>query len=145
MVTLWHSLLFLPLFAFTGDNLITLIGMLLGGGGLVAVFTLTERKSKAQIDNVMAQIDNMSKSNDLWQEIVAQKEADLVLQRQMITELNARIESKDLEINQLHIKVNNLGHQVTVNKIYRCDKVECSSRKPPLISPQAAIDSSTEG
>ena len=35
----------------TPENIIQLISLLLGGGGLIALFLITERKTKAQMEN----------------------------------------------------------------------------------------------
>ena len=54
----------------TPENIIQLISLLLGGGGLIALFLITERKTKAQMDNTAQAIAE-------WQKIVERSHQDL--------------------------------------------------------------------
>ena len=54
----------------TPENIIQLISLLLGGGGLIALFLITERKTKAQMENTAQAIAE-------WQKIVEHSHHDL--------------------------------------------------------------------
>lgn len=54
----------------TPENIIQLISLLLGGGGLIALFLITERKTKAQMENTAQAIAE-------WQKIVEHSHQDL--------------------------------------------------------------------
>ena len=54
----------------TPKNIIQLISLLLGVGGLIALFLITERKTKAQMENTAQAIAE-------WQKIVERSHQDL--------------------------------------------------------------------
>ena len=54
----------------TPENIIQLISLLLGGGGLIALFLITERKTKAQMENTAQALAE-------WQKIVEHSHQDL--------------------------------------------------------------------
>ncbi|MDD2594428.1 MAG: hypothetical protein PHD11_01260 [Bacteroidales bacterium] len=64
----------------TPELIIELATALLGTGGIIALFLITEKK-------VAAQLTNTEKVNEQWQKIVAQKEKDYLA-------LNQKYESK---------------------------------------------------
>ena len=52
------------------ELIIQILTLLLGGGGVIALFFITERKTKAQIENINLAIDE-------WQKIVERCRAEL--------------------------------------------------------------------
>ena len=54
----------------TPENIIQLISLILGGGGLITLFLITERKTKAQMEKTAQAIAE-------WQKIVERSHQDL--------------------------------------------------------------------
>ena len=69
------------------ELIIQLIATLIGTGGLVALFLITEKKAAAQLANT-------EKVNEQWQLIVAQKERDFLA-------LNQKYEAATDKIDKL--------------------------------------------
>ena len=108
----------------TPENIIQLISLLLGGGGLIALFLITERKTKAQMENTAQAIAE-------WQKIVERSHQDL-------TEANERAkELQDLYLVQFDIntklrkELDEKNTKIAVLSLLRCRKLKCIDREPP--------------
>ncbi len=120
----------------TPENIIQLISLLLGGGGLVALFLITERKTKAQMENTAQAIAE-------WQKIVERSHQDLE---------EAKVRAKELQdlylvqfdINtKLRQELDEKNTKIAVLSLLRCRKLKCIDREPPYGS-EVEKDASNE-
>ena len=108
----------------TPENIIQLISLLLGGGGLVALFLITERKTKAQMENTAQAIAE-------WQKIVERSHQDLKEAKERAKEL------QDLYLIQFDIntklrkELDEKNTKIAVLSLLRCRKLKCIDREPP--------------
>ena len=108
----------------TPENIIQLISLLLGGGGLVALFLITERKTKAQMENTAQAIAE-------WQKIVERNHQDLKEAKERAKEL------QDLYLIQFDIntklrkELDEKNTKIAVLSLLRCRKLKCIDREPP--------------
>ena len=88
-----------------------IIVALLGTGGFVGLFLITERKTKAQMANMQIMLDNYK---DQVKEYADQ--------------------NKELrhENNELHKALDKANTQSSINEMKRCDCITCVQRIPPL-------------
>ena len=111
-------------FIMTPENIIQLISLLLGGGGLVALFLITERKTKAQMENTAQAIAE-------WQKIVERSHQDLKEAKERAKEL------QDLYLIQFDIntklrkELDEKNTKIAVLSLLRCRKLKCIDREPP--------------
>jgi len=109
----------------TADNIIQLISILLGGGGLIALFLITERKTKAQMENTTQAIAE-------WQKIVEHSRQDLAEAQ------NRAKEFQDLYMVQFDIntklrkELDGKNTRIAVLSLMRCHKLKCIDREPPF-------------
>ena len=108
----------------TPENIIQLISLLLGGGGLIALFLITERKTKAQMENTAQAIAE-------WQKIVERSHQDLKEAKERAKEL------QDLYLIQFDIntklrkELDEKNTKIAVLSLLRCRKLKCIDREPP--------------
>ena len=108
----------------TPENIIQLISLLLGGGGLIALFLITERKTKAQMENTAQAIAE-------WQKIVERSHQDLKEAKERAKEL------QDLYLVQFYIntklrkELDEKSTKIAVLSLLRCRKLKCIDREPP--------------
>ena len=108
----------------TPENIIQLIFLLLGGGGLIALFLITERKTKAQMENTAQAIAE-------WQKIVERNHQDLKEAKERAKEL------QDLYLIQFDIntklrkELDEKNTKIAVLSLLRCRKLKCIDREPP--------------
>lgn len=108
----------------TTELIIQLISLFLGGGGIIAICLIAEKKAKAQIEN----IDNMVNQ---WQEIVDQLHKDLSAARKENIEL-AELYRIQFEINtKLRKEIDEKNTRIAVLSLLRCKKLKCIEREPP--------------
>ena len=111
-------------FIMTPENIIQLISLLLGGGGLIALFLITERKTKAQMENTAQAIAE-------WQKIVERNHQDLKEAKERAKEL------QDLYLIQFDIntklrkELDEKNTKIAVLSLLRCRKLKCIDREPP--------------
>ena len=111
----------------TPELIIQLATALLGTGGIIALFLITEKKAAAQLANT-------ERVNEQWQKIVAQKEKDYLELNQKYEVATAKID-KLYEVNfDLRTQLDVSNTDCAVSKIMRCDCVACSNRQPPFKS-----------
>ena len=108
----------------TPENIIQLISLLLGGGGLITLFLITERKTKAQMENTAQAIAE-------WQKIVERSHKDLEEAKERAKEL------QDLYLIQFDIntklrqELDEKNTKIAVLSLLRCRKIKCIDREPP--------------
>ena len=96
-----------------------------GAGGLTGVFLITERKTKAALEN-------MQKTIEEWKAFCA-------TEREEIKTLRERVNVKQQQIDNLYVEREEFMRErdatntdLAVAKILRCEHVGCEQRKPPL-------------
>lgn len=108
----------------THENIIQLISLLLGGGGLVALFLITERKTKAQMENTAQAIAE-------WQKIVERSHQDLKEAKERAKELQD-LYLVQFDINtKLRQELDEKNTKIAVLSLLRCRKLKCIDREPP--------------
>ena len=111
-------------FIMTPENIIQLISLLLGGGGLVALFLITERKTKAQMENTAQAIAE-------WQKIVERSHQDLKEAKEREKELQD-LYLVQFDINtKLRKELDEKNTKIAVLSLLRCRKLKCIDREPP--------------
>ena len=108
----------------TLENIIQLISLLLGGGGLIALFLITERKTKAQMENTAQAIVE-------WQKIVERSHQDLEEAKERAKELQD-LYLVQFDINtKLRKELDEKNTKIAVLSLLRCRKLKCIDREPP--------------
>ena len=108
----------------TPENIIQLIFLLLGGGGLIALFLITERKTKAQMENTAQAIAE-------WQKIVERSHQDLEEAKERAKELQD-LYLVQFDINtKLRKELDEKNTKIAVLSLLRCRKLKCIDREPP--------------
>ena len=111
-------------FIMTPENIIQLISLILGGGGLVALFLITERKTKAQMENTAQAIVE-------WQKIVERSHQDLEEAKERAKELQD-LYLVQFDINtKLRKELDEKNTKIAVLSLLRCRKLKCIDREPP--------------
>ena len=106
------------------ENIIQLISLLLGGGGLIALFLITERKTKAQMENTAQAIAE-------WQKIVERNHQDLKKAKERAKELQD-LYLVQFDINtKLRKELDEKNTKIAVLSLLRCRKLKCIDREPP--------------
>ena len=108
----------------TPENIIQLISLLLGGGGLITLFLITERKTKAQMENTAQAIAE-------WQKIVERNHQDLKKAKERAKELQD-LYLVQFDINtKLRKELDEKNTKIAVLSLLRCRKLKCIDREPP--------------
>ena len=108
----------------TPENIIQHISLLLGGGGLIALFLITERKTKAQMENTAQAIAE-------WQKIVERSHQDLKEAKERAKELQD-LYLVQFDINtKLRKELDEKNTKIAVLSLLRCRKLKCIDREPP--------------
>ena len=108
----------------TPENIIQLISLILGGGGLIALFLITERKTKAQMENTAQAIAE-------WQKIVERSHQDLKEAKERAKELQD-LYLVQFDINtKLRKELDEKNPKIAVLSLLRCRKLKCIDREPP--------------
>ena len=120
----------------TPENIIQLISLLLGGGGLIALLLITERKTKAQMENTAQAIAE-------WQKIVERSHQDLKEAKERAKELQD-LYLVQFDINtKLRKELDEKNTKIAVLSLLRCRKLKCIDREPPYGS-EVEKDASNE-
>ena len=107
----------------TPENIIQLISLLLGGGGLIALFLITERKTKAQMENTAQAIAE-------WQKMVERSHQDLKEAKERAKELQD-LYLVQFDINtKLRKELDEKNTKIAVLSLLRCRKLKCIDREP---------------
>ena len=108
----------------TPENIIQLISLLLGGGGRITLFLITERKTKAQMENTAQAIAE-------WQKIVERSHQDLKEAKERAKELQD-LYLVQFDINtKLRKELDEKNTKIAVLSLLRCRKLKCIDREPP--------------
>lgn len=106
--------------------------LLLGGGGLLTVVTLRDKKNAAMLDNIGKVIDSNAQTNTEWKEIATERSNRCLELKQDLDRKDAKIDSLYCDIAQLRNDLDHTRTQCAVATLLKCDVVECGKRQPPL-------------
>ena len=105
--------------------IITAITVLIGGGGLVTLFTIQDKKNEAFLNNVAKLIDQ-------WQKMAEDRKT-------RAEELKRDLDKKDNKIDELYDEISKLREEldhartdIAVARLLKCETVSCASRIPPF-------------
>lgn len=110
----------------------TAMTLLIGGGGLVTLVTLRERKNGALLENIAKVLESNSETNKEWREIAAER-------AKRCQELKEDLDRKDGKIDELYKSREDLTALLdeertarAVAEVFKCDVVGCALRHPPF-------------
>jgi septal ring factor EnvC (AmiA/AmiB activator) len=108
-----------------GQLIIQILSILLGSGGIAALFLVAEKKAAAQIRNT-------DKIDDKWQRLIEQKEKDYSFLNSRYEEATQKIDKLYEDNSQLRTSLDNINTECAVGRILRCNRIECGNRQPPF-------------
>lgn len=91
---------------------------LIGGGGIVSLFLITERKTAAALRNMQSMYDTLKRQYD-----------DLLTRSD---EKDKKIDSLYDKIGNLHVEKDAATTKAATSEMKRCDYIFCTKRQPPL-------------
>ncbi len=109
----------------TIELILDIITTLLGTGGLITLFLITEKKAAAQLANA-------DRINEQWRLIVEQKDRDFSALNHKYEAATQKIERLYDDNSELRTALDTANTERAVSKVLRCDCLDCSSRKPPF-------------
>lgn len=105
-----------------GTIIISVIGAVVGGGGLAGVFVpLLNRKEKKR----SMQLENMTKINDEWKRLADERGAK-------IDKLNDKIDSLYVDMSEYRRQLDDANTRAAVAEILKCLNTGCTDREPPF-------------
>lgn len=108
----------------TADSIIQLITVLLGSGGLITIFLVSEKKTAAMLEN-------MAKANEKWKKNIDRQTEENKTLRSEYTNLQEKYH-KQFDINTaLHQEIDTKNTKIAVLSLLRCKKLRCIDREPP--------------
>lgn len=108
----------------TADSIIQLITVLLGSGGLIAIFLVSEKKTAAMLENI-------AKANEEWKKIIdRQTEENNTLRSENITLQEKYHQQFDIN-TALRQEIDTKNTKIAVLSLLRCKKLRCIDRGPP--------------
>lgn len=96
----------------------SIIQTLIGSGGIVGLFLITERKTAAALKNMQVMFDTLKKQYD-----------DLLCRYDRETDKVGKLYA---EIDDLHNKLDAANTKAATSELKRCDYIVCPTRRPPL-------------
>lgn len=119
-------------------DLINTIISVIGGGTLVAAFTLPSAIRKAKAEARSADLDNLQKACDGWKALADERQEENTMQRQRIADLTAQVDARYVDIGTWRDRCALQQEEITELKIYKattemklCVVRNCEKRDPP--------------
>ena len=106
-------------------SIIELVIAFIGGGGLISLFTIGERKRSLKLENEEKEDSRYAKLVDELQDQVEKQNERLDKKDARITEL----EDTNAELRQ---ELDNVRSELVRAKMMRCSRLACKDRKPPF-------------
>lgn len=135
------------------ESVISIIGLLLGGGGIGAIFTwrYSRRKEKAEAES--AEVNATREVQDVYQQLISDVKTDRDEQKAYIQELKEdrrhlreerdelrdRIDKTDETVRNLQREVARNGRMVESLRPFMCGKVGCKERVSVTISEDGEV------
>ena len=112
--------------------IISLSTLLLGGGGLVTIVTLKDKKMSAMLDNISLMVKSNSATNDEWQEIASERAQRTVELKNDLDRKEGVIREQYREIADLRTELDNCRTALAVEELLKCEIMACEERRPPF-------------
>lgn len=113
--------------------IITGLTVLFGGGGLVVLVTLQDRKYAAMLENMKQMIASNAATNDEWKEIAEERTKRAEELKRDLDRKDAKIEKLYSEAGRLRNALDHLRTANAVNALMKCTKTKCGDRQPPSV------------
>lgn len=110
----------------------SLIGAVVGGGGMSAFFYRKETKRMKEAEIESKEVDNEHKVAEEWQTISEGKQKRIDHLEETLGKKDEKIEELYVLVGTLREKVDQLSTENAVLKIYKCETIGCPERKPPF-------------
>ena len=136
------------------ETLVSVIGLLLGGGGIGTFFTwkYTKRKEKAEAET--AEVNAAKEVQDVYQQLIDDVKRDRNEQKEYISELKDdrrhlreerdelrdRIDKTDEMVRNLQREVARNGRQIELMRPFLCYDQKCKKRQLGVISEGEATE-----
>ena len=114
------------------DIIISLGTLLIGGGGLLTLVTLKDKKYSAILENVKSAMENSSKTNEEWKQIAEQWRGECQEYKVSLDKKEAKIDAMYNCVSEWRNKADNLNSQLIESNLLRCDRLDCPDRRPPF-------------
>lgn len=110
----------------------SLIGAVVGGGGMSAFFYRKETKRMKEAEIESKEVDNEHKVAEEWQAISEGKQKRIDHLEETLGKKDEKIEELYALVGTLREKVDQLSTENAVLKIYKCITIGCADRQPPF-------------
>lgn len=104
--------------------ILALIGAL-AGGGLISLLTLRETKKSLKIDN-------QAKEDDRWSKLADELQDENARLNEKLDKKDARITELEDTVSALRTELGDVKTDLVRATLLKCDRIECSNRKPPF-------------
>lgn len=135
------------------DSIISIITLLLGGGGLGAFFTWKYTKREARAKAISAEADAAKEVQDVYQQLITDVKADREEQKTYIQELKEdrmhlrkerdelkqQMNSLEGEVRQLRMDVSRNNRIVESMRPFMCGRSKCADRVPVFVTSEGEI------
>lgn len=98
---------------------------IISAGGLTSFFLITEKKTKAALEN-------MQKTIEEWKSLCQEERAEINILRERVQTKQQQIDALYQEREEFMRERDVMSTDLAVGKILRCEHVGCELRKPPL-------------
>lgn len=112
--------------------IITALTLLIGGGGIVTLVTLKDKKTSALLENIEKVLQNNAETNKEWKEIATERAG-------RCNELKTDLDKKDGKIDELRKEkedlmqnLDDLRTEKAIVDVLKCTKTGCTERHPPF-------------
>lgn len=119
-------------------DIINTIISVIGGGTLVAAFTLPSAIRKAKAEARSADLDNLQKAVEGWKELADERQEENASLRQRINDLTGQVDARYVDIGTWRDKCAAQLEEITELKVYKattemkqCIVRNCVKRDPP--------------
>ena len=133
---------------FTIESLISIIGLLIGGGGIGGFFTYRYTKRRLKAEAAQSEASAAKEVQDVYQQLISDVKTDRDEQKAYISELKEdrrhlreerdelrdRIDKTDEKVRDLQAQVARNGRMVESLRPFICGRIGCEDRKPVVIS-----------
>lgn len=114
------------------EIIITGLTLLLGGGGIVTIVTLRDKKNAAMLDNIVKLIESNAKTNEEWKAIAAERASRCGELKNDLDKKDNKIDALYGDITQMRNELDHTRTKCAVATLLKCTSVECGKRQPPL-------------
>jgi chromosome segregation ATPase len=139
-------------------DLISIIGLLLGGGGLGVFFTWRYSRRKEKAEAEQAEVSVTKEMQDMYQQLIDDVKKDRDEQKAYIVELKddrrhlreerdelrGRIDKMDEDVRELKRDVARYGRTVEMMRPFMCTKIDCRQRQRGGISENGVSEEPTK-